>query len=805
MPRHPEIGEREQCVQLRRVLHQPSVAHLHKPELALDHTKRVLHLGSDARLHMLKLVHNRAHGRTFVQRFALARAHGHVPVGLDALRLFALGHTLVARVGEHIGFFTVHQRAGLRHVIDVGRCAHHCMNQTRVGVYADVCFHSEVPLVALLHLVHLRVTLASGVLGRAGCRNQGGVDSCAALEQQALGGQRAVDSSQYLNAELVLFEQVAKAQNAHAIRNALGAGEAREVAVQRRLEQSLFHGQVRQAEPLLQKMNAQHGLVRKGRTPRAGYRRGRCDQRDEFAPRHHQLHLVQEHGLARAPRAQIQSQFGLFLHDLIVLLHQPSRHWGRHGVLNTILRTHRDPNEIDFNLIWETGLFVFDSSVLLDLYRLPESASNDLIGVLRDEQLRERIWIGFQVIVEFLNNRYEAISDQKNKFNTVRGLLEEASNQYDEVFEKLSEELNKLKLKQRHSLIDPDKFITASHIAEGKSTIDNFLQELSILESKQSDVNDQDQIKNIVVEIFSEKIGEGFEKKELEEIYKIGEKRYEANIPPGYKDKSKQGFYTVENRELIRKYGDLILWKEIIKKANDDGIKSVILVTGDVKEDWWLEKRGKKLGPRKELLNEIYTEAPCVQSFYMYDTASFLKHAKSRLKISVKDSSITQAKDLIDKSRKSRVVAEEGYVFLPEIIKLVASSVDKIRVGTGQSVHSLPPVRLDHANIYRCLLEVFDNAIHHGIHDYIGVQAKEQDDKVVLRFKNRVSINLPVLQEEREKTVLSLARGAGLQHVRELMSKEGVSISTVAAEKHFVLELHIPRFKFFIDATLTVA
>ncbi|WP_291216391.1 hypothetical protein, partial [Hydrogenophaga sp.] len=38
----------------------------------------------------------------------------------------------------------------------------------------------------------------------------------------------------------------------------------------------------------------------------------------------------------RAPRAQIQSQFGLFLHTLIVLLHQPSRHWGRHGVLNTI-------------------------------------------------------------------------------------------------------------------------------------------------------------------------------------------------------------------------------------------------------------------------------------------------------------------------------------------------------------------------------------------------------------------------------------------------------------------------------------
>src|SRR3546814_7362501 len=118
-----------------------------------------------------------------------------------------------------------------------------------------------------------------------------------------------VCSSDLLNAELVLFEQVAKAQDAHAIRNALSARETSEVTVQRRLEQCLFHGQVRQAEPLLQKMNAQHGLVRKGRTPRARYRRGRCDQRDEFAPRHHQHHLVQEHGLASSaePPSELQS------------------------------------------------------------------------------------------------------------------------------------------------------------------------------------------------------------------------------------------------------------------------------------------------------------------------------------------------------------------------------------------------------------------------------------------------------------------------------------------------------------------
>lgn len=471
-------------------------------------------------------------------------------------------------------------------------------------------------------------------------------------------------------------------------------------------------------------------------------------------------------------------------------------------MLEVLLRVHRDPDDIDFNSIWENGLFVFDSNVLLDLYRLPESATNDLIGVLRDDQLRQRIWIGFQVIVEFLNNRHEAISDQKNKFNTVRSLLEEASNKYDEVFEKLADELGKLKLKQRHSLIDPDKFITPANIAEGKSLIEAFSSELSVLESKQSDVNDRDQIKDVVLEIFADKVGEGFNRKELEEIYKAGEKRYENNIPPGYKDKSKQGSYTVEDKELIRKYGDLILWKEIVRKAKADAISCVVLVTGDIKEDWWFEKRGKKLGPRKELLNEIYTEAPCVQTFYMYDTASFLKHAKSRLKANVKDSSITQAKNLIEKSRQSRVVAEEGYIFVPECIKLTASNKMNLRVGIGRSVHNLPPVLIDRANLFRCLSEIFSNVIEHGIHEYIGVQAKDRDNTILLRFKNKVSSDTPLPQLESAQVASSPFRGLGLRHVHDVMSKEGISVSTVRTEKSFTVELHIPKSKFFCDVSL---
>ena len=39
----------------------------------------------------------------------------------------------------------MHQRAGLRHIIHVGRRAHDRVHQARVGVHADVRFHAEVP------------------------------------------------------------------------------------------------------------------------------------------------------------------------------------------------------------------------------------------------------------------------------------------------------------------------------------------------------------------------------------------------------------------------------------------------------------------------------------------------------------------------------------------------------------------------------------------------------------------------------------------------------------------------------------
>ena len=66
-----------------------------------------------------------------------------------------------------------------------------------------------------------------------------------------------------------------------------------------------------------------------------------------------------------------------------------------------------------------------------------------------------------------------------------------------------------------------------------------------------------------------------------EEIFKWceeGQDRYKKEIPPGFKD--------AKNKDGVRKYGDLIIWKELLKFAREQK-KDIIFITDDVKTDWW--------------------------------------------------------------------------------------------------------------------------------------------------------------------------------------------------------------------------
>lgn len=138
MARHPHIGQRKQGGDLRRVLGQPFVAHLHKAKLALEHSKRMLHLGTNASLQFLSLVDHFTHGApSSLECLALARSHGYMPsdVGVSA---WALLNTLIPGIGPDGLLMTMQQPVRLRDVMRIATGATHRVHQAGVGIHPNV-------------------------------------------------------------------------------------------------------------------------------------------------------------------------------------------------------------------------------------------------------------------------------------------------------------------------------------------------------------------------------------------------------------------------------------------------------------------------------------------------------------------------------------------------------------------------------------------------------------------------------------------------------------------------------------------
>ena len=134
-------------------------------------------------------------------------------------------------------------------------------------------------------------------------------------------------------------------------------------------------------------------------------------------------------------------------------------------------------------------------------------------------------------------------------------------------------------------------------------------------------------------------------------VYLEGKNRYEKSVPPGYKD---------EHKDDESKYGDLVVWKQIIDKAKESET-SIMFVTDDRKEDWWERFKGKVIRPRPELIQEI-----CEQTgvkFYMYQTDPFMEQASKHLRRKVKQNAIDEVKNIrsyYDSLASSQSFAQTG-------------------------------------------------------------------------------------------------------------------------------------------------
>jgi len=118
---------------------------------------------------------------------------------------------------------------------------------------------------------------------------------------------------------------VAKAQDGALIGQTGELLELSKLAVQRGVEEGLFHRRIAQRKPQLQEVNAQHGFQRKGRATGTALGVVRGDELDQCRPRDDLVHLVEEDLLASLFGDQLQAERCLFhgANDALNGLQQP--------------------------------------------------------------------------------------------------------------------------------------------------------------------------------------------------------------------------------------------------------------------------------------------------------------------------------------------------------------------------------------------------------------------------------------------------------------------------------------------------
>lgn len=256
--------------------------------------------------------------------------------------------------------------------------------------------------------------------------------------------------------------------------------------------------------------------------------------------------------------------------------------------------------------VWQDCVIVFDTNVLLNLYRYNQGARDELISMMKSYQ--DKLWIPYQVGLEFLLNRENVISWLHKGFDDLKAQVDECKKGFFKFFEEKYAKHQLIKRAELEKLFDKQLKPIKNRLDKWEKTI--------------PDYSNHDVVKDEILALYENRVGEDYKSDELLEIYSKGKVRFENSIPPGYKDANKK---TGGARQV---YGDLILWLQILDYAKFYH-KNVIFVGDDLKDDWWEKEKGQISQPRKELIKEFRDKTGTEIVFHT--TKGFIKASKKKL------------------------------------------------------------------------------------------------------------------------------------------------------------------------------
>ncbi|SEM56048.1 hypothetical protein SAMN05444354_118162 [Stigmatella aurantiaca] len=312
------------------------------------------------------------------------------------------------------------------------------------------------------------------------------------------------------------------------------------------------------------------------------------------------------------------------------------------------------PSADDHNAMWAEGTFVFDTNMLLNFHRYSDETRREFLDVVSSPQIHPRIWIPYQVALEYHRN------------------LDEVRHEQVHACERL-----------KKSIEDWGKGIRAGDHRRRTDALLKLVNELLAEAEQQYQNPERGILVERIAELFEGKVGPEWDSKRLREVYKEGEERYAQRVPPGFKDAS--------SKKGDERFGDVVVWLQIIDEAVSRK-KPIIFVTDDAKEDWWLRIGGKTIGPLPTLRNEIHRKAGVL--FHMYTGDRFLEQSRKVLRQSVRNETVEEVKQVrVEQEKHHRV----GMRKILDGNRLVRALLDDLEATQAEALHG--PVKMAWHNI----------------------------------------------------------------------------------------------------------
>lgn len=246
--------------------------------------------------------------------------------------------------------------------------------------------------------------------------------------------------------------------------------------------------------------------------------------------------------------------------------------------------------------------YLFPTPTFCHCLRHPQDVREQLLRLF--DVIKDSLWIPYQVGLEFHRNRLNVEHGSRNAYDSV---TKDCSAAFDQARSRLGQ-------LRAHPVINVEREIAA---------IDNFISDIRARMELDKQNHPTQAIADAVdrlTDLLDGRVGAKWSSDQFKALRREGEQRYANKIPPGYMDSKKQ---STPND----KFGDLIVWKEMMTKATEEE-RPIVFISDDAKEDWWWIHRGQKLGARPELIEEFKEFSN--QSFHIYEFGQFLRIAPQR-------------------------------------------------------------------------------------------------------------------------------------------------------------------------------